>query len=164
MYLSLVIFCIITIPQMLHHVPWFDEYWDWILTKDLTLANCVPLMRQNGHFMLWYLLVMPLSRLNFAYPYSLLWINWIFYFLAIWFMWKKAPFNDYAKVIITFSYISTNYLPIVARCYSIGVLFLFIIASLYREQTKRPILYSILLIFVLIIEPCKYTKNTQKKT
>ena len=83
MYLSLFVFCIITIPKMLNHVLWFDEYWDWIITKDMNIHNCVQFMRENGHFMPWYLIVMSFSKFDLFYPYSLLITNWIFYFLAI---------------------------------------------------------------------------------
>nr|MCR4663698.1 hypothetical protein [Endomicrobiaceae bacterium] len=89
---------------------------------------------------------MPFAKLHFHYPYSMLFINWLAYFIAIIIIWKKAPFNIVLKIIVTFSWLSLNYFPIVARCYSIGILGYCILAAMYNDQIKKPILYSILIV------------------
>lgn len=146
MIVVLVLFCAITIPIMLNHYPWYDEAHAWCLSDTMNFTNFTEILKCEGHFILWYLVLMPFAKFNFAYPYSMLCINWLFYFLAMIIMWKKAPFNNITKIIITFSWISICYFPIVARCYSLGILLLFITCSLYNKQLKKPILYSLAMV------------------
>ena len=147
MIISLILFCILTIPKLLHHFPWFDEAHAWTLAQDMTFYNFINTIRIEGHFILWYLVLMPFAKLNLGYPYSMLFINWCFYFLAIFILWKKAPFHNVIKIIITFAWVSLNYFPIVARCYSLGILGLFILCSLFKKQYEKPILYSVIMVF-----------------
>ena len=146
MIFILVLFCIITVPRMLNHYPWFDEAHAWSLSRDMNFVNFADILKHEGHFILWYLVLMPFSKLNFGYPYSQLCINWLFYFLAMFVMWKKAPFNSITKIIITFSWISICYFSIVARCYSLGILLLFITCSLYEKQLEKPVQYSLAMV------------------
>ena len=146
MIISLILFCILTIPKLLHHFPWFDEAHSWTLAQDMTFYNFIDIIRKEGHFILWYLALMPFAKLNLGYPYSMLFLNWCFYFIAICILWKKAPFNNVIKIIITFGWVSLNYFPIVARCYALGVLGLFILCSLYKKQFEKPILYSVIMV------------------
>ena len=145
--ISLLLFCVITIPKMFNHVPWPDESFAWSLAKDMNFSNFVQILHSEGHFIVWYLVILPFAKLHIFYPHAMLVMNWIFYFCALVIMWMKAPFGNVTKLIITFSWMSLNYFPIVARCYSIGVLGLFTLVSLYKYKTKQPILYSILLVF-----------------
>ena len=40
-----------------------------------------------------------------------------------------------------------NYFSIVARCYSIGLIGIVLLLSLYKKQLEKPLLYSLLLVF-----------------
>ena len=148
MYASLFLFSAITIPKLINHIPWFDENLAWILMRELDFNNIVTTFGSQGFLFVWPLLLLPFAKLNLFFPYYMLWLNWLIYFLAIYVMWKKAPFGNIAKIIITFGFMSLNYFPIVARCYSIGVLGLFLLASMYKEQTKPEniIKYALLLV------------------
>ena len=140
----MIIYCCISISKLMQHNLWFDEFHAYIIAKEMTIYNFMDLLKQEGHFIIWYLLILPFAKLNISY-YSMSIINWIFYTLALVIMWRKAEFNNIIKCIITLSWISLNYFPIVARCYSIGILGLFIALSLYKKQTEKPILYATVL-------------------
>ena len=86
---------------------------------------------------------MLFAKTGSFYPYDMLFINYAAFFAALILMWIKAPFSTALKIIITFSYISVTYFAVTARCYSIGILGLFIMAVLYKNQLKRPVLFSI---------------------
>ncbi len=141
----LIIFLLITFPFMITHIPHCDESQNYMAARFMTASNFIDILRSHGHPILWYLIIMPFAKLNFAYPYSILIINYLFTFLALVFMWFKAPFNSALKITITFSFMMVSYFAIIARCYSIGILGLFILAYMFKEQTKRPVLYSIML-------------------
>ena len=87
--LSLLIFCVITIPKLLTHFPWYDEAHAWQLSNYMTLDNWISVLSREGHFIIWYLVLMPFAKLHFGYPYSMLIMNWLFYFLSLIVIWKK---------------------------------------------------------------------------
>lgn len=180
MYTSIILFVALTIPTLLTHFSWYDEAHAYTLSQEMNFFNFKQILHQEGHFIIWYLLLMPFAKLNFHYPYPMLFINWLAYFAALIIMWKKAPFNNVLKLIVTFSWLSLNYFPIVARCYSIGILGFFILATMYNNQMKRPILYSIMIVLtahtslvatapsvsfcmIFIYNLCKYRKTLSVK-
>ena len=74
-------------------------------------------------------------------------INWLFCVGAIYVLWKKAPFSPFVKTLITFSTPFLYYFAPVARCYSIGILLLFLICATYNERFKKPLLFATLIGF-----------------
>lgn len=140
-----ILFVFITFPKMINHYPSYDEAWNYCVSRYMKLQDYNWYLAQHGHTIIWYLLIMPFAKLNIAYPYPMLIINWFFAVMAIFVLWIKAPFNNFFKIIITFSYMMLHYFSIFARCYSIGIFGLFCVASLYKNQIKRPILYAVLL-------------------
>ena len=113
MTVTIFIFCIITIPRLLNHAVWFDEVHAWDLARTMDFHNFHKILHDEGHFIIWYLILMPFAKLKLWFPYSLKFLNWIFYFLALVLMWKKAPFNSLFKIVITFSWLSLFYFPVI---------------------------------------------------
>lgn len=136
---------IVTIVRCIFHQPWYDEAQAWIIAKQLSFIDIIALMKNEGHTFLWYLLIMPFAKADLWYPIPMQVLNWIFSFVAILILWKKAPLNPITKTIVTFSYPFVAQLPVIARCYSIGVMFLFMLAALYNDRLKKPIIYSVLI-------------------
>ena len=137
---------IITLIRLAFHQPWYDEAHAYILAQNLTIPELIAEMKYEGHLLVWYLLIMPFAKLKLLYPYPMQIINWLCALISLLVIWKKAPFHPITKSIITFSYPFLAELPVVARCYSIGVMLLVIIASLYHKSLKHPIWYSILIL------------------
>ena len=142
------LWCGITLFQLFNHTPWYDEAHAWNIAQSLNFLEILDFMHIEGHTFLWYLCIMPFAKLNIAYPYSMLIVNWIFCFIAILILWFKAPFQSWLKVLIIFSFPFLQYYPIVARCYAIGIMFLFLVASFEQEKLKRPNLYALLLVML----------------
>lgn len=144
--ISIVIWVCVTLFRMFNHIPWLDEAHAWTIAQELNLTEIIKLMKVEGHTLIWYLMLMPFAKLNFGYPYIMQMLNWIFCFGAIILLWKKSPFSDLMKVLITFSFPFFTVYPILARCYSIGIFLLFLLTILYKDKLKHPIIYSILLV------------------
>lgn len=144
-YISILLFIIITLPFMLTHRPHCDEAQNYMVSYFMDFSNWIKISSHHGHPLLWYLILMPFSKTNFMYPYPMLILNYIFLLAALVVMWKKAPFDDVYKIIITFSFMMVSYFAIVARCYTIGLLGIFLICALYKDKLKHPILYSIII-------------------
>lgn len=145
--ICLSLWCVITLLRLFTHQPWSDEAWAWILTKEFHFGNILETIHVEGHFFVWYLMLLPFAKLNIAYPYSMLIINWLCCFGAIIVLWKYSNFNNFLKFIICLSFPFLSYYPIVARCYSVGILLLFLLCALYKDKLKHPVIYSILIFF-----------------
>lgn len=146
-WVCIIFWVIITLIRLINHQPWYDEALAWILVKDFQFGSILESLKYEGHFFVWYLMLLPFAKLNLWYPYSMLFLNWIFCFLAVILLWQKAPFNNWLKALITFSFPFLALYPIVARCYAIGILLLFVLCAMYKDKLKHPIIYSIIIFF-----------------
>ncbi len=144
--ISLLLFALITLVRVFNHIPWYDEAHAWTIAEQLNPVDMFWYVKSEGHLFLWQLLLMPFAKLNFAYPYSMALLNWLFCLLAVCLLWWKAPFNNWIKVLITFSFPFLGCYSVVARCYAVGILLLFALTTLYKDKFKHPVLYSVLLI------------------
>ena len=136
-------FIVATFLYSFFRTPCFDESFAYIISR-MNFYEIFTITRFEGHNLIWYLILKLFSHnINF-YPYSMLFVNWIIASVLIVFFWKKAPFNNIIKFLITFSYPFLNYFGVVSRPYTLGVLILFLICFLYKNQLKRPVLYSFL--------------------
>lgn len=145
-WVVIVLYTLITLLRLINHQPWFDEAHAWSIAQELSLFDIFNLMAFEGHTFIWYLLLMPFAKTNFFYPWPMLIMNYLFAFVSVVLLWKKAPFSNITKTIITFSFPFLACLPILARCYSIGVMLLFLLAILYEKRLKNPLVYSTLII------------------
>ena len=142
------VFAILTFILMLNRTPFFDEAHAWMVSKSFNLIELFKIEKFEGHLFIWHFLLMPFSKNDLFYPYSMYILNWIFCILSMFVFWKFSPFKQIEKTLITFSFPIFWYFAQVARCYSIGLLFLFLILTLWKERTKKPILISFLLILL----------------
>ena len=147
-FLAMFLFCYITFKNgvLTDRVCWEDESHVWTIAKHTNLFQLIDLMKVEGHFLLWYLCIMPFAKLDLWYPYPMLFINWLFAVLALAIMWYKAPFNNLIKLCITFSAPFVSLYSQWARCYSIGFLFLFLAMAIYKERLKHPYWYLLWLV------------------
>ena len=147
-FLAMGIFCYITFKNgvLTDRICWEDESHAWTIAKHTNIFQLIDLMKVEGHFLLWYLCIMPFAKLDLWYPYPMLFINWLFAVLALAVMWYKAPFNNLIKLCITFSAPFVSLYSQWARCYSIGFLFLFLAMAIYKERLKHPYRYLLWLV------------------
>lgn len=144
--ISILLWCFITVVKIINHIPWFDEAHAWTIAEQLNLVELFDFMKIEGHTILWYVLLMPFAKLYLGYPYSMQFLNWVFCLIALIIFWKKAPFDNWVKVLVTFSYPFLTIYSAYARCYAVGIMLLFMLASFYGERLKKPVMYAILLV------------------
>ena len=46
------------------HENWRDEAQEWLLVKDLNIFELISQLKYEGHFALWYLILMPFAKLR----------------------------------------------------------------------------------------------------
>ncbi|MBR2525205.1 hypothetical protein IKE67_01940 [bacterium] len=143
----LVVFAIITINRIIHHIPFGDEAHAWTLAEQLNYWDMVNEVKNEGHLFIWHTLLYPFAHSHIIpYPYPMQAINWVFCFLAMILLWWKAPFNNCIKLLITFSFPFLGCYGVLARCYSVGIFLLFLLAILFDKKLKYPKTYAVLLI------------------
>jgi len=137
-------FIILTFFYSISRTPFFDEAYAYLISN-LSIGEIFQLLKIEGHPILWYL-ILKLTTINTSfYPYNMLIANWIISAFLIIFVWKKAPFNNLIKFLITFSCPFFNYFGVVARPYGLSVLIIFLLCHFYKSSIKNPIRYSVLI-------------------
>lgn len=124
-----------------NYPPQFDEAHAWNIAKYLSPTQIFEITKTEGHPFLWYYLLMPFAKTDFMYPYSLYALNLILFLLAFFIFYRYAPFPNYLKYLITLSAPFLQLYANFARNYTLTILFLFVVLSLYKERHKHRILY-----------------------
>ena len=137
-------FIVLTFFYSILRTPFFDEAYAYIISN-LRISEILYLARIEGHPVLWYFLL-KITDFN-IYPNSMMILNWVIVSILIIFFWKKAPFSNLIKFLITFSYPFFNYFGVVARPYGLTVLAIFLLCYFYKFDIKRPVLFSSLIVF-----------------
>ena len=141
---SIIIFAISTFLICFSRTPFWDETHAFDIAC-LNVDKIFELASREGHTFLWYLILKPFSCIDF-YPYPMFIINWLFCLFAIFILWKRAPFSPIIKAFITFSCPFLLYFAPVARCYSVGIFFLFLICAYYPFRFKRPFMFTFFIV------------------
>lgn len=97
---------------------------------------------------MWYYLLMPIAKSNFFYPHALYLLNLIILLGAFYLLYRYAPFSTSTKYLITFSAPFLQMYSAFARSYTLTILFLFAILSLYNHRHHKSILYLSLIILL----------------
>ena len=140
-----IIYFILCLIISFNRIPFWDEARAWLIAQNCNPLEFLSLMKLECHFSLWYIIISPLAKLDLFYPYSLYIINSLFASGAIYHLWNKSSFNNLEKSLITFGVPFLFLWGNVARCYSLGILFLFLALSIYKERFNKPYKYLICL-------------------
>ncbi len=128
-----------------NHIPFWDEARAWLISQNCNLVEYLDLMKLECHMFIWNLIIFPFAKLNLFYPYSMQITNTLISTFAIYILWKKAPFSKIEKFLITFSVPFLFLWGVIARCYSIGILFIFLALTYYKIRFKKPFCYLLFL-------------------
>ena len=127
---------------VLHHELWRDEAQVWLVVRDLNIFGVFAHVRNEGHPLLWYIIVLPFAKIKLP-VISMQILSFIFMSAAAGvFLWK-SPFSKIAKLSVVFSAGFLYWLTIISRSYSLVPLFLFLLALYYPRQKEHPYIYSI---------------------
>ena len=141
------IYSIITFTLIFFHEAWRDEAQAWLIARDLNLIELYEQMKWEGHFLLWYLILMPFAKLGFPYITTNI-ISWLTTSISVWLILKKAPFKTYKKVLIIFTFPMIYLFPIISRCYCLISLAIVLLAIFYKDREVKPIRYILAIILL----------------
>ena len=134
----------VTFVLTLRHEPWADELQAWLIARDCTVPQIFRMMRWEGHFVPWYLMLHVFA----AHGGPVLCMNllsWAFMAAAGAFFVFRAPFTLPMKALVLGSAGMLFWYPVVARCYAAIPVLLFALAAAYPVRLKRPLLYGLLI-------------------
>lgn len=150
-YLYIIGLCLVACCSLYlnwNNPPNFDEAHAWNIARFLSPVEIFTISKTEGHPFLWYYVLMPIAKINLFYPWSLYLLNLAIMLFALYFLYKYAPFPTYIKYLITLSAPFLQAYSSFARSYSLSILLLFIILSLYPKRHKKSILYLSLIILL----------------
>lgn len=131
-----ILFLIQTFVSVWTHEPWFDEIHAWQLSK-MSFYDIYYQMRYEGHFMLWFLILYPFSHLGFSF-HTLGIVSWFFNAISIFFLFWKAPFAWWAKILLLFTFPFSYVNPCISRPYVLIPFLSFLLAYYYSKTLKPP--------------------------
>lgn len=121
-----------------------DELQSWLIARDLNLIDVIKQMKYEGHSFFWHLIIYPLAHFGISIYFQKA-IPIIFCIITAIIIVKKAPFDNFIKVLLIFSPAMLFYSSQFARPYCLISLLLVCILLIYQKKDKHPYIYAILL-------------------
>ena len=128
--------------------PNLDEARAYVIAQNLSLFEIFSISKTEGHPFLWYYILKPITKLHYFYPYNLYAINIILYIIALYLLYKYAPFSTYLKYSITLSLPFLKLYNSFARCYSLTLMLCFMLMCLYQKRHQKTLSYLTLIILL----------------
>lgn len=122
-----------------HHEMWRDEIQAWLLARDsASIFDLFASLKYERHPGLWYLFLMPLSRLT-ASPVVMQAFHLCIAGGTVYLFVRYAPFNRLQKFLFSFGYFPLYEYAIIARNYALGLLLIILLCVLFKERYQRPL-------------------------
>lgn len=147
-YIIILIFIALSLLLVLNHEPWRDESSQWLIARDSQdLVSFFHLIGYGGNIGLWPLILFALAKLGLPY-FSMSALHSLLMLTAVAVFISYAPFSKIQKFLFAFGYYPLYEYNVIARCYVLSVLFLFLIAMLYKNRFAKPVFYALLVLLL----------------
>lgn len=147
-YVLILVFIILSLLLIFNHEPWRDEAQAWLTARDNpNIPSIINQMGYEGTPALQHLILFPLAKLGLPY-FSMAILNFLFMLTSLIIFIIYAPFSKFQKVFFAFGYYIFYEYNVIARSYAISILFLFLIAFIYKERFRKFTLYPLLIVLL----------------
>lgn len=175
LHISFIIYAILVFIIIPFHEPWADEAQAWLMARDSGISQ---LLFTNLHYEgspgLWHIILMLPGRFL---PYeSINYISALFVLIGVFYLIYYSPLPVWMKILFPFTYFIFYQYSVIARCYSLLIILLFIIAYKYKKRFKNPYTFvllvsllanvnlhgfiiSVALMFVYFVDLIQFRKN-----
>ncbi|HNP31656.1 MAG TPA: hypothetical protein PKN96_00030 [Flavobacterium sp.] len=144
-YSLTLLFFVVSYIGIYHHELWLDEAQHWLLARDsVSLTDLVENTRLDGHPILWNILLYCITR----FTLNPLWMQVLHISISttvVYLFLRKAPFPLIFKMLFIFGYFMIFEYNLISRNYGLGVLFLFLACSVFKERKEKFALLSVYL-------------------
>ena len=141
------IYLICSFIMVIFHESWRDEAQAWLIARELTIPEIIAQMQYEGHFLLWYLILLPFAKLGFPYITTKI-ISWVIIGISVWLILKKSPFKTFTKILIIFSFPMLYLYPAISRCYCLIPLAIALIAITYKTRNEKMLRYILSIVLL----------------
>ena len=145
LFLLTATYFIISYFGILHHEFFIDEAHHWLLARDsVSIFDLVKNTRIEGHPLLWSSLLFVITR----FTSNTFWMQFLHILISTSFVvvfLKKAPFDWLFKTLFIFGYFIVFEYNLISRNYSLGILFLFLTCSIFKDRSSKFLLLCIFL-------------------
>ena len=140
-YLFLILlYFIISLVGILHHEIWLDESQHWLLARDSnSFSDIIFNTRYEGHPILWNIVLYLITRFS-SNPFWMQLLHILVSAAAVLIFLKKSPFPLLFITLFIFGYFIIFEYNIISRNYILGVLFIFLACSIFKDRDKKFIL------------------------
>ncbi len=139
------IYFAVSLVGILHHELWLDEAHHWLLARDSnSFPELIKNTRYEGHPLLWNLLLFVITRFSWD-PFCMQLLHIGIATSAVYIFLRKAPFTWFFKALFIFGYFMVFEYNLISRNYMLGVLFLFLACSFFKNRNTNFVIVCILL-------------------
>ncbi len=134
--------CGFSLFMVSRHECFRDEAQAWLISRDVPLSGLFTQLKYEIHPILWFLVLMPFSKLGFPYITMQI-ISWLFVSASLYILLFKLNVNKLLKATLAFSPLFLYWYPAVSRNYSLAVFLLFLLMMYYPKRHEKPIRYAV---------------------
>jgi hypothetical protein len=128
------VFFVLAQIRVFRHEPWRDEVGTWLHVQDASsFSDLLAALDYGGHGVLWPLLQIPLAAVS-TDPLILQVFHVCIATVTVWLVMTYGPFPVLAKILLCFGYYLGFEYAIIARQYSLIVLFFFILLAARQQR------------------------------
>jgi len=148
-YLILLILLYFTVSLIgiLHHELWLDEAHHWLLARDSnSISELIQNTRIEGHPLLWSFMLYGITRFT-SDPFWMQFLHILISSSVVFLFLRKAPFNWVFKTFFIFGYFMFFEYNLISRNYSLGILFLFLACTTFKNRETK---FTLLCLYLAI--------------
>lgn len=146
--ITTLIYAVLTFAIVVNHEPFEDEVNVWMTLHNLGGIQLWKHIFEDGNPFFFFISLFPIVKLGFSYI-SVQIVCWLSSVAAIFVLNRFSPFPVFLNLLITFSAPMSYCYPVIARCYSMLPILIFLAALFfpYHEEnnTKKAVVYLLLL-------------------
>ena len=133
------LYCALHMLMALFHEPWHDEAEAWQIARCASVKDILfTIPHYEGHPPLWHLILAIPAKLNLPYELSLSLISLLFSALAVALFLKYAPFPEWVKVFVPFTYFAFYQYSVISRPYCMMMLAFVLMAITWKDRNTKP--------------------------
>jgi hypothetical protein len=145
--IAMVGYIALNVIGLIYHEKWLDEAQIWLIARDLNPWQIVQQMHYELSPSLWHQILHLFAANNFPYITQSI-LNSVVMIAAALVVLRYLNLKMITKIMFIFSYYFAFEYALISKSYSLTILFLIIVAAIYKEREKYRWWYAILAVLM----------------
>jgi hypothetical protein len=142
------LFCLLALGLAAHHEMWRDEMQAWLLARDsVSFQDLLFNLKYEPHPELWHALLFFITR----FTHNPFWMQIVHAGIATlnaYLLLRFAPFSKLQKALLLLGYFLFYEYSVKARCYALGITFVFLFNSFFPDRKNK---FGLLCVFLFLL-------------